>query len=216
MTQTSNESLLAQYADGDFSAFEQLYQRNKGGVYRYLQRQVHDAGVVDDLFQEVWSKVVSHANRQNHNASFTTWLYTIARNKLIDHIRHVQVVNRVIDSNAKPFEENENDIEAKHTESNSELAYIADHGISPENTLSQLEQAKAIDYCMKKLPKHQLDCFLLKEEAGFTAATIADITGITLEAAKSRLKACYKNLRACLTTKLELAMPTQKHEKGET
>jgi RNA polymerase sigma-70 factor (ECF subfamily) len=213
----TDEALLAQYVNGDFSAFEELYTRNKGGLYRYLSRQVHNKSLVDDLFQDVWGKVISHRQHYQANASFRTWLYTIARNKVIDHVRHIQVVNQVIQPNR----------EDEHAASNIEPQRDADlsqnhsqnlsHGQTsqPDKLHNQLLQAQAIDFCMNKLPKHQLDCFLLKEEGGLTAAAIAEIVNINLEAAKSRLKACYKNLRSCLSLKLELSPTPVKQARGE-
>lgn len=203
MTQITDEALLAQYVDGDFSAFEQLYARNKGGLYRYLLRQVHNKSLVEDLFQEVWGKVISHSQNYQHSANFRTWLYTIARNKVIDHVRHMQVVDQVI----KPNCEDEQHVSNSGSEHDVNLEQNHSQGFNqrPDKLHNQLLQAQAIDYCMNKLPKHQLDCFLLKEEGGLTTAAIAHIVDISLEAAKSRLKACYKNLRSCLSLKLELS-----------
>jgi RNA polymerase sigma-70 factor, ECF subfamily len=201
----TDEALLAQYVDGDFSAFEELYARNKGGLYRYLSRQVHNKSLAEDLFQDVWGKVISHSQNYQQSASFRTWLYTIARNKVIDHVRHMQVVEQVI----KPNCEDEQD--ASNSESEGDVKLSQNHGESfnqsrePDMLHNQLRQAQAIDYCMNKLPRHQLDCFLLKEEGGLTAVAIADIVDINLEAVKSRLKACYQNLRSCLSLKLELS-----------
>lgn len=204
LTQVTNESLLAQYVNGDFTAFEQLYQRNKGGVYRYLLRQVHDTSLVDDLFQDIWAKVVTHASTYQQSASFTTWLYTIARHKVIDHVRHVQVVNKVIDS------QTEADVQGVN-----ENEHMATQVLAPENAHHQLLQAQAIEHCMQKLPAHQLDCFLLREEAGLSAPLIAQVVNINLEAAKSRLKAAYKLLRTCLSLQLELdAAQSKNQEKG--
>lgn len=205
LTLLTNEILLAQYVDGDFTAFEQLYQRNKGGVYRYLLRQVHDNSVVDDLFQDVWGNVVKHASNYQQSATFTTWLYTIARNKVIDHVRHLQVVNSVIDNDVGSSDDVISTVEA-----------FESSVLDPESAYSRVVQAQAIKDCLHKLPHHQLDCFLLREEAGLSAAAIANVVQINLEAAKSRLKACYKNLRTCLNLRLALAEPkSHQANKGE-
>jgi RNA polymerase sigma-70 factor (ECF subfamily) len=207
----TDEALLAQYVDGDFSAFEKLYARNKGGLYRYLSRQVHNKSLVEDLFQDVWGNVISHRQNYQQSASFRTWLYTIARNKVIDHVRHMQVVEQVIKPNFEDAQQASN----SESESDVKLSQNRSQGFNqtrePDKLYNQFRQAQAIDYCMNKLPKHQLDCFLLKEEGGLTAAAIADIVDINLEALKSRLKACYKNLRSCLSLKLELSSTPVKH-----
>lgn len=232
MHNLSDNMLVKHYAEGDIAAFEQLYLRHKGGVYRYLLRQLHTQALAEDICQEVWGKVISNAQTYSDNItnetvaeqtvkeskgspatltetsqaslpSFKAWLYTIARNKVIDHVRHIKIVQQVV----VPAE-------------NSDLSNI-DDGLSseqsqsqdsPETVGEQQSQATAITHCLKQLPRHQLDCFLLKEEAGFTVKMIAEITQANLEASKSRLKAAYKNLRSCLSLKLNLFTQEPKSE----
>ncbi len=83
------------YATGDAAAFDALYARHKGGVYRYVLRHCGHAGVTDELFQDVWMNVVRARTSYAPSAKFTTWLYRIAHNRLIDHWRatgHVELV----------------------------------------------------------------------------------------------------------------------------
>lgn len=215
MNQATDETLLKQYANGDFAAFEQLYTRNKGGLFRYLLRQVHNKALVEDIFQEVWGKVVSNAATFQESATFKTWLYTIARNKVIDHVRHLKVVNQVMEH---PFRNTPNTDALNNNVSNNDdynnaqdtMSALADSYGSltqaPDTLHNSMRNAQAIEHCLEKLPKHQLDCFLLREEAGMTANAIAEVMSLTLEAAKSRVKTSYKNLRACLSLKLDLAI----------
>jgi RNA polymerase sigma-70 factor (ECF subfamily) len=228
----SDNMLVKHYAEGDIAAFEQLYLRHKGGVYRYLLRQLHTQALAEDVSQEVWGKVISNAQTYSDNIvdeatknqtannsrgsaatqgetsqaslpSFKAWLYTIARNKVIDHARHVKVVQQVIvpavNSNLSNIDD---DLPSEQNQSQG----------SPEAADEQQSQATAITHCLKQLPRHQLDCFLLKEEAGFTVKMIAEITQANLEASKSRLKAAYKNLRSCLSLKLNLFTQEPKSE----
>ncbi len=187
LKQTSDESLLAQYIEGDFTAFESLYKRHKGGVFRYLSRQLHNNNVIEDLFQEVWSKVITQADSFNANAKFSTWLYTIARHKLIDHVRHMKVISNVME------------------ETQSDDLNAVDNAVddaTPESVHQQFAQAKAIENCMQKLPVHQLDCFLLREETGLPVKDIANIVNAGLEATKSRLRNAYHSLKICIDMKL--------------
>lgn len=187
---------MQHYANGDFDAFEALYGRHKGRLYRYLHRQLIDTSLVDDLFQEVWGKVVSSASGYQASAKFNTWLYTIARNKVIDHIRHVRVVGRVMET------ANEHD-GCQFDEMPQQTVGANSLHTEPESRLEQSHQASAIEHCMQKLPKHHLDCFLLREEAGLSGQQIADIVQSNLEATKSRLRSAYKLLRQCLTLKMD-------------
>src|SRR5450631_4792032 len=89
MTQAdeSDQALMGQYARGDAAAFEALYRRHEIRVWRYLVRNVGNRATADDLMQEVWFAVARDAARYRPSAGFTTWLFTIAHNRMIDHIR---------------------------------------------------------------------------------------------------------------------------------
>jgi RNA polymerase sigma-70 factor (ECF subfamily) len=198
----SDELLMTRYANGDFAAFEVLYLRNKGGLYRYLLRQLKQQSSAEELFQEVWSAVIDSASSYKQSAKFTTWLYRIARNKVIDQHRHLKVVDAVIAQNeetkievAAPHDINEDRIANMASES----SQYASQNSSPQNEHERAVKAQAIMYCLEKLPKHQLESFLLREESGLSLNDIAQIIDVNLEAAKSRLKTAYKNLRSCLT-----------------
>ena len=83
----SDEELMLDYAAGDATAFDQLYSRHKGGVYRYMLRQCSHGGVVEELFQDVWTNLIRARRGYTPSAKFTTWLYRLAHNRLIDHYR---------------------------------------------------------------------------------------------------------------------------------
>src|SRR5206468_11006911 len=82
-----DEDLMLAYAAGDAAAFDALYARHKGGVYRYLLRQCRQGGVVDELFQDVWMNLIRARASYVPSAKFTTWLYRLAHNRLIDYYR---------------------------------------------------------------------------------------------------------------------------------
>ena len=82
-----DEDLMLAYAAGDAAAFDALYARHKGGAYRFVLRGCGHAGVADELFQDVWMNVIRARASYVPSAKFTTWLYRIARNRLIDHRR---------------------------------------------------------------------------------------------------------------------------------
>ncbi|HET7730892.1 MAG TPA: sigma-70 family RNA polymerase sigma factor, partial [Usitatibacter sp.] len=75
------------YAGGDAAAFEALYARHKGALYRFVLRSVKARGEAEELFQDIWMRVIDARARYAPQAKFTTWLYTIAHNRLVDHWR---------------------------------------------------------------------------------------------------------------------------------
>src|ERR1700689_4386041 len=83
----SDETLMARYGRGDVAAFELLYRRHEMRIWRYLERNVGNRATADELMQEVWFAVARDAARYEPSAKFTTWLFTIAHNRMIDSIR---------------------------------------------------------------------------------------------------------------------------------
>src|SRR6267378_4599033 len=87
VTGESDETLMGRYRRGDAAAFDLLYRRHEMRVWRYLERNVGNRATADELMQEVWFAVARDAARYEPTSRFTTWLFTIARNRMIDSIR---------------------------------------------------------------------------------------------------------------------------------
>src|SRR5258708_38023668 len=83
----SDEQLMLAYAGGDAGAFEALYARHKGALFRFVLRSVKARGEAEELFQEIWMRAIEARGRYAPQAKFSTWLYTIAHNRLVDHWR---------------------------------------------------------------------------------------------------------------------------------
>ncbi|MGN6512138.1 MAG: sigma-70 family RNA polymerase sigma factor, partial [Lysobacteraceae bacterium] len=88
--QPSDEALMLAWAGGDGEAFAPLYARHRTRLYRYLLRQLREPSLADELFQDVWQRVVAARRGWTPDASFATWLYRIAHNRLADHWRALQ------------------------------------------------------------------------------------------------------------------------------
>lgn len=195
--QQSDEELMGLYALGDVQAFEVLYHRHKGGLYRYFMRQMANHSLAEDLYQDIWSKVIGNSHQYKPSAKFTTWLYTLAHNKLVDHVRHLSVVNKVLinpnGQNDQVNEKEENAID-NMAESNTNT--------QPDKLYATDSDGQSLKHCIGQLPQGQKECFLLKEETGLTVKDIALVLGTNFEASKSRLRYAYENLRQCLHIKL--------------
>jgi len=163
------------YGGGDAAAFETLYARHRGGLFRFVLRAVKDRGVAEELFQEVWVRVIEARERYAPKARFTTWLYTIAHNLLVDHWRKKGLSLAVLDEEDVP----------------SESANPARQAEARE-ALARLVQA------LEALPAAQREAFLLHEEGGLSVAEIAAVTGAGEEAAKSRLRYAMTKLKAAV------------------
>lgn len=177
---SSDEELMLRYRDGDAGAFDLLYARHKGGVYRYLLRQCRDAGSAEELFQDVWMNLIRARARYTVQAKFTTYLYRLAHNRLIDHYRR----------NAATV------IVAFEREGEDALDALADESALPVGEgLDARRAATRLLELVAELPGPQREAFLLQQEGGMSVEQIADATGVTRETAKSRLRYAMSKLR---------------------
>ena len=83
----TDEALMLAYRDGDAAAFEALYARHRAKLFRYLLRQCGRREQADEMFQEIWMSVIRARSNYEVTAKFTTWLYRIAHNRLVDSYR---------------------------------------------------------------------------------------------------------------------------------
>jgi len=177
---STDEELMLLYRDGDAGAFDALYARHKGGLYRYLLRQCRNAAAAEELFQDVWMNLIRARAGYSVQARFTTYLYRLAHNRLIDHYRknsHVAMVS---------FEE----------EDHGAIADPPDERERPQDeTLDAKRQAGRLMELIAGLPEAQREAFLLQQEGGMSVEEIAQATGVTRETAKSRLRYAMARLR---------------------
>lgn len=176
----SDEALMLAYGNGDAGAFDRLYARHKGGVYRYLLRQCRVAAVAEELFQDVWMNLIRSREQYTVEARFTTFLYRVAHNRLVDHWRRSGVVITVAAN-----DEDEDFFEAQP-------APPADQ---PEAAAVSREQAAQLLALLDALPPEQREAFLLQQEGDLSIEDIAAATGVTRETAKSRLRYAMVKLR---------------------
>jgi RNA polymerase sigma-70 factor (ECF subfamily) len=182
MTDTDNdEALMLDYAAGNARAFEILYTRHKGPLYRYLQRQCRGASVAEELFQDVWMNLIRARSRYEPRAKFTTYLYSLAHNRLIDHYRS--------QSRGLPMSYEEDPEEPLV-----ERIAGAEHE-QPEKRVGRARVAQRMLELLSALPEAQREAFLMREEAGLSLEEIAAATGVNVETAKSRLRYAVAKLR---------------------
>lgn len=177
VAEVSDESLMLAYAAGDAAAFERLYQRHRGKLYRFLARQLHGNGALaDEMFQDVWQRVISARQGWKPDAAFSTWLYRIAHNRLADHWRALQ---------HRPPAPDDAD---ERTER------MPDHD-TPERQLSEFEERRRLQLALDELPEEQREVILLRLEQELSLEEIGEMTGVGRETVKSRLRYAMDKLR---------------------
>ena len=159
----SDSALMAAYACGQSDAFECLYLRHKQNLYSFLRRQCENSAIAEELTHDTWMAVIRRATNYRPNAKFTTWIFHIAHNRLIDHWR----------KQGRSTEYLEHQIE-------DQIQSVAD------NSLNVLQLNELIEK-LKTLPPAQVEALLLRVE-GFSHAEIATITDTKQETVKSRLR----------------------------
>lgn len=172
----SDEALMLAYAVGDVAAFETLYGRHRLRLYRFLLRQLRDGALADELFQDVWLRVLAARQGWRPEAMFTTWLFRIAHNRLADHWRALQ--------HRPPAPDNADERTGRVPDPD-----------TPEHSLSEFEQRRLLQCALDELPVEQREVILLRLEQALTLEEIGEVTGVGRETAKSRLRYAMDKLR---------------------
>jgi RNA polymerase sigma-70 factor (ECF subfamily) len=179
--EASDEQLMLAYAGGDAAAFEALYARHKGPLYRFILRSVKGAAEADEIFQDVWMRAIEARSRYEPRAKFRTWLYTIAHNRFVDHWRAKGL-------SVVPLE----------NEDGTTIDVDAGPGAQPHRRAEGRQAVSRLLEAIAALPAAQREAFLLHEESGLSVAEIAATTGCNEEAAKSRLRYAMNKLRQAI------------------
>jgi RNA polymerase sigma-70 factor (ECF subfamily) len=175
----SDEQLMLRYRDGNAAAFDELYGRHRGGVFRYVLRQVGLRSAAEEVFQEIWVNIISSRARYRVEARFATFLYHVAHNCVIDHFRRKTPLHLIsLDDDAD--------------EAHQVAGPARDQ---PEQAAALRQSAATLLNALALLPPEQREVFLLHEEGGLTLEEIAGVTGTGRETVKSRLRYALAKLR---------------------
>jgi RNA polymerase sigma-70 factor (ECF subfamily) len=173
----TDEELMLAYARGDGRAFDALYRRQRGMLYRYILRSVRHRDQADELFQETWSRTIASRGRYRVEAKFSTWLLQIAHNLIVDSFRRARP-----QAGAEETETVFRELDAPESE-------------RPEQMLNEFEQRRRLQIVLDTLPDEQREAFLLRVESGLGLDEIAAVTGVGHETVKSRLRYALAKIR---------------------
>ena len=199
MTADDDGELMLRYTRGDMRAFEALYQKFRGPLYRYLVRHTRNEEAANDLFQDVWSKLIASRERYEPRAKFSTFIYRIAHNCFIDYYRRSSTRFEQV---RREDDDSESQLPGPRTD-------LPDERLQYAQTLARYREA------LVALPAEQRDVFLLYEESGLSLDEIASITAVGMETAKSRLRYALAKLRGALEPESAVSVP-QRAALGES
>lgn len=188
----SDEDLALRYRGGDLAAFEELYRRHRRGLYQFIAWRSPRREWVDEIVQDSWAALHQARGRYVASASFRTFLYQIARNRLIDLVRH------------DPRTVLESDLAGGHG-----LPAPADfhEASTPEDAVDARQQTTLLHRAIRALPDEQREALVLQQYSGLGLEEIAQLCGTSAETVKSRLRYAMQKLRAQLAIDTREARP---------
>lgn len=190
-SEATDEVLMVSYQRGDREAFAELVRRYETPIYNFSLRQLRSREAAEEITQDVFLRVVRRASQFKHEARFSTWLYTIARNLTIDelrkrrHRRHPSLDQpSSMSPGAPPLLDSVEDISPTG---------------NAERSAAASQVAERIVEAVEALPEEQREVFLLREIANLPFADIAQVTGAGENTVKSRMRYALERLQQALS-----------------
>jgi len=174
-------ALIEDYLKGDLSAFNRLYDSYRLPLFNYIRRQLNSQHETEDIYQDIWMSALKSLKDFRRDSNFTTWLFAIAHNRLVDYWRKHQKL--------------ENGIELDALSAQS-------HSLEYQQFLSDC--VELLSQLIATLKPSQKNTFLLQQESRLSLEEIATVTGTNRETVKSRLRYALQKLRSglkdCMTS----------------
>jgi RNA polymerase sigma factor (sigma-70 family) len=187
----SDEDLMMAFARGDADAFEVVFERHRAWLLRMLKGKVRACGLsgeelAEDIAQDTWLTIVRTSEQYEPSARFTTWLFKIAQQRLVDQLRKLGVVAANTTHAADTFDQSDFDESTGDSHSINEIANPID--IDPARISEHRGLLSRFSEVLLELPVVQSEVFMLVAEGGMSLPEVAESLSIPLETVKSRLR----------------------------
>ncbi len=184
MERDSDTDLVYRARQGDFSAFETLFERHRQTVYRFAYQMSHRRDDAEDIVQDVFVKAYQNLDRYRDEAKFTTWLLRITTNLCTDRARMVSRRNNL-----------------EQQEAGGALTWMTVGSTTedPVSNLQQEERVAALRTAIASLPDHHRNMIVLRDIEEREYDEIASILNCTVGGAKLRVLRARRALRDRLT-----------------
>ena len=192
-TDMSDEQLMQAYASGQAAAFDALYRRHEGSLFRFVRRVLGHAlaAQADEAFQDSWMKIIgARASFEPGTARWKTWAFAIAHNTCLDRLRksgREVVLADSVDADG-----------TSHDPLDWLQAELGNTSPSSEDTAHWRAAGQQLMHCLDELPHAQRVVFLMHHEDDCSLQELAAALQIAAEAAKSRLRYAMAKLRGCM------------------
>ena len=182
---------MQRYQGGDRSVFPELVRRHKTPVYNFILRQIRTPAAAEDLTQDVFVRVVQNASEFRHSSRFSTWIYTIARNITIDHVRKMNLRRHPSLDQPASQDGDEGPTLGERTKDQHPSATV-------DRAVISTELGFRIQNAVEELPDDQREVFLLREVGNVPFKDIADMIGVSENTIKSRMRYALERLQKAL------------------
>ncbi len=181
----SDETLMLKYKKGDTQALETLVERHQNQLFHFIYGYVHNDAIAQDVFQETLVRVVKSAPSYHVKAKFTTWIYRIARNLCIDHLRKVIRHKEVGMDNSVSRDE----------QGHSYGDFMSSDDDGPDENVLAVQRRGLLRRAIDKLKPEYREVVLLRSDLELPFEEVAKVTGVRVSTAKSRMRYALANLR---------------------
>ncbi len=180
----SDQDLITSYLKGNDKSFEILLNRHKDRVYASVYMFVKDAELADDIFQDVFIKIVDtiRKGKYNHEGKFIQWALRISYNLCVDH-----------------FRKNKRRTKVSSTESFDILNIIESNDSNMEDSMIQNQSHNKLRQIIEKLPEEQKEVVLLRHYADMSFKEISMLTKVSINTSLGRMRYALINMRKMMT-----------------
>ncbi len=177
---TEDSLLISSYISGDENALGILIKKHQTKIFSFIYSKTLDRDLSNDIFQDAFIKVINtfKTNSYNEEGKFLPWVLRITHNLIIDHFRRIKKM---------PF--------YRETEDFSIFSIMSDNSVSIENKLIKQQINLDLQKLIKNLPDEQREVLLMRMYHELSFKEIADLTGVTINAALGRMRYAIQNIR---------------------
>ena len=182
--QVQDQELVHNYINGHEEALSVLVTRHQQKVYTYIRMLVKDSALAEDIFQDVFVKVIHTLKSGNYNeeGKFLPWIMRIAHNLSIDHFRKAKRI---------PVVQPKDDFDIFRT------LRIDEDNVEDKMVRDQI--LKDVKKLIRELPAEQQEVLILRHYADMSFQEIADFTNVSINTALGRMRYALITLRKIVT-----------------
>ena len=176
--QSPDSELIVAAKAGDNTAWETLFERYRRPVYAFISRTLNgDSMTADDIFQDLWIKVMNKISAYQEDGRFSAWLFRIAHNQVLEHFRREKSRSKI----------------GKVTD-DGEIPDQISNRFSPVSALAEKELSERLEALLNQLPPEQKEVFIMRQN-NLSFKEIAAIQKCPVNTALGRMHNCLKFLR---------------------